>query len=95
MSVGNNILIALGDETMTAIVSTDHESLGCKTKRLRISQHMTRQELANIAGVSTEEVALLEGNLPVRLEVKRKLLRQLWATKACKSGVSGSSEYVE
>ncbi len=62
----------LGDETITAIVAADQESLGGKTRRLRISEHLTRQKLASIAGVSTEEVALLEENLPVRLDVKRK-----------------------
>ncbi len=80
---------------MTVIVSADQESFGGKARRLRISQHLTRQKLASIAGVSTEEVALLERNLPVRLDVKRKLLRQLWARKPFKNGASGRSEYVE
>ena len=70
---------------MTAVLSVDQElSLGFKARRLRVSQLLTQHELANIAGVSQDEVSLLEHNLPLRLDAKRKLLRELWARKAGK-----------
>ena len=70
---------------MTAVLSIDQAlSLGFKARRLRVSQMLTQQELANMAGVLKEDVSLLEHNLPLRLDSKRKLLRELWARKASK-----------
>ncbi len=66
---------------MEAVLTVSEESLGVKAMRLRISQRLTRQELANRAGVSTNDVDLLEHNLPLRLDTKRKLLKELWARK--------------
>ena len=61
-----------------AIVSTDQDSsLGAKAKRLRVCQLLTQQELAQIAGISEEEVNLFEHNLPVQFEARHKLLREL------------------
>ena len=70
---------------MATVLSVDQaSSLGSKARRLRISQLLTQQELANRAGVSQEEVRLLEHDLPLRLDAKRKLLKELWARKASK-----------
>ena len=70
---------------MTAVLSADQTlSFGFKARRLRVSQLLTQRELANIAGTSQEDVSLLEHDLPVRLDAKRKLLRELWARKAGK-----------
>ena len=64
---------------MAIVLSTDQDSsLGAKAKKLRVCQLLTQQELAQMAGVSEEEVNLFEHNLPVRLEAKNKLLRELW-----------------
>jgi DNA-binding XRE family transcriptional regulator len=51
--------------------------LGFKARKLRRSLKLTQQELANLAGVLTKEVILFEHNMPVQLDVKRKLLREL------------------
>ena len=72
---------------MTAVLSiaTDQAlSLGSKARRLRISLLLTQRELANLAGVSPEEVRLLEQNLPLRMDAKRKLLKELWTRRARK-----------
>ncbi len=66
---------------MSKILSVDQEALGFKARKLRVFLQLTPQELANIAGVTTEEVDLFEHNLPVRLDAKRKLLKELWARK--------------
>ena len=67
----------------TTVITFDQEtSLGYKARSLRISQLLTQQELANIVDVTSEEVDLFEHNLPVRLDAKRKLLRELWARRA-------------
>jgi DNA-binding XRE family transcriptional regulator len=62
----------------------DSSSTGVKVKRLRISFLLTRQELADLAGVPGEHVDLLERNLPVPLDSKRRILKELWAIKARK-----------
>ncbi len=63
---------------MSIVSTADHDlSLGAKAKRLRVCQLLTQQELAQIAGVSEEEVNLFEHNLPVRFGAKHKLLREL------------------
>jgi DNA-binding XRE family transcriptional regulator len=68
---------------MTAVLTFTRESLlGFKARKLRISLHISRQELADMAGVSRETVALFEHNLPLPLDNKRQILRVLWARKA-------------
>ena len=70
---------------MTAVQTVDQVlSLGSKARRLRVSQLLTQKELANVAGVSREDVYSLEHNLPLQLDAKRKLLRELWARRTGK-----------
>jgi transcriptional regulator with XRE-family HTH domain len=69
-------------KTTTPLI--DASSVGIKVKRLRISFLLTRQELADLAGVPQEHVELLEQNLPVPLDSKRRILKELWAIKAGK-----------
>lgn len=70
---------------MTTPVTLARSSpLGSLAKRLRTAQHLTQQELADLAGVSRKEVNLFEHNLPVILDIRRRLLKELWARKASK-----------
>lgn len=57
-------------------------SIGSLARRVRTAQHLTQRELAEVAGVSQKDIDLLEHNLPVTLDVKRRLLKELWARKA-------------
>jgi len=67
---------------MTAILSFKRESQpGFKARKLRIAQHLTQQQLADMAGVTREAVDLFEHNLPLPLDNKRRILRELWAQK--------------
>jgi transcriptional regulator with XRE-family HTH domain len=68
----------------TTQTSTQVSSIGSQVRKLRISIHLTQQQLAEAAGVSTEEVNLLEQNLPVPLDSKRKVFKELWARKVKK-----------
>ncbi len=52
-------------------------SLGMKARICRVSRLLTQQELAAMVGVSQDDVNLLEHNLPLQLNVKLKLLREL------------------
>ena len=56
-------------------------SIGSKAKRLRVAVHLTRRALAQLAGVSEEEVYLYEYDLPVCLDCRRRILKELWAKK--------------
>ncbi len=70
---------------MNAIqVKTREPSIGTKVKRLRLSRLLTQQELADGAGVSKTEVNLFESGLPLPLNSKRKILKELWAEKVKK-----------
>ncbi len=67
---------------MTAVLTFTRESLlGSQARKLRISLHISQQKLAEIAGVSREAVDLFEHNLPLPLDFKRRIIRQLWAKK--------------
>lgn len=50
-------------------------------KRARLARGMTQQELACNVGVSWECVDLFERGLPVPLDIRRRLLKELWAVK--------------
>ena len=62
----------------TEILSIDRAlSLGFQARARRVAQLLTQKELAEIVGVSPEEVNLLEDSQPLPPDVERKLLRQL------------------
>lgn len=64
------------------ITYTRESSIGPWARRMRMTLHMTQQELADMCGVSKEDVDSFEHNLPVRLDTKSKLLKQLRAERS-------------
>ena len=67
---------------MTTLLSSLRESsIGLWARRLRISLQLTEQELADSVVVSKNDVYLFEHNLPIRLDLKQKLLKKLYAVK--------------
>ncbi|MFH1650833.1 MAG: hypothetical protein ABID87_01840 [Chloroflexota bacterium] len=66
----------------TATVSAPESTLGSHVHHLRRFLRLSRETLAILADVSPEEVALLEQGLPVRLDTRRRVLRELWTRKA-------------
>ena len=69
---------------MTLPTSTQVSSIGSQVRKLRVSCKLTPQQLAEAAGVSTKEVNLLEKDMPVQLDSKRKVFKELWARKVKK-----------
>ena len=70
---------------MTIILTRPRETKpGSEAHRLRLSLHIRRQDLADMAGVSEETVNLFEHNLPVALDCRRRILKELWAEKTKK-----------
>lgn len=75
-------LIAIKEDIMTEFLDFSPESqMGFKARKLRISQRLSQQRLAEMAGVTKETVDLFENNLPVTLDTRRRILRELWAQK--------------
>jgi transcriptional regulator with XRE-family HTH domain len=65
---------------MSATLTLTREtSTGYQARKLRIAGHITRQRLANLAGVTVGIIDLFERSLPVTLDYKRRILRALWA----------------
>jgi transcriptional regulator with XRE-family HTH domain len=58
------------------------ETLGIRTRKLRLALRITQQELSIRSGVSRETIGLFEHNLPVILDARRRILKELWAIKA-------------
>jgi DNA-binding XRE family transcriptional regulator len=73
-------------KTTTTLVN--HLSAGQKIKRLRIANLLTQPELAELAGVPLVYVDMLERNLPVPMDSKRRIHKELWAIKVRKHRVS-------
>ena len=70
---------------MTTVVTfTQEPSTGFKATSARLSLKLTQKELADIAGISKDEVDFFEHNLPIALNIKRKLLKTLWARRVYK-----------
>jgi len=61
-------------------------SIGFKAWKLRRARLITQQELADIVGVSLEEVDLFENNLPVTMDTRRRLLKELLSLKSGNTG---------
>jgi transcriptional regulator with XRE-family HTH domain len=60
---------------------TRETKIGSDARKLRISLHISRREVADAAGVSEQAISLFEHNLPVALDYKRRILKELWAIK--------------
>jgi hypothetical protein len=56
-------------------------SRGDKARRQRIASLLTRQQLAELAGIPVEHVNLFERDLPVPLDSRRRIMKELWARK--------------
>ena len=57
-------------------------SIGPWAREVRASLRLTQQELADIVGISKDDVDFFENNLPLPLDIKRKLLKKLYAVKS-------------
>jgi transcriptional regulator with XRE-family HTH domain len=64
---------------LAKILSADRKSsIGSEARKLRISLHLTQQELAHVAGVSPKDISLLEQDLHLPSNCKLNILRELW-----------------
>jgi transcriptional regulator with XRE-family HTH domain len=56
-------------------------TIGQQARRLRIASLLSQQRLAYLAGVPRAHVDLFERSLPVPLDSRRRILKELWAKK--------------
>jgi transcriptional regulator with XRE-family HTH domain len=70
---------------MVTAICSDQKLFGSMARRVRISLNLTQRELAKLTGVSKESVYLFEHNLPVYLDARRKILKQLWSIKTSRN----------
>jgi len=67
--------------TISAVTNNPGVSHGGTVSRLRRAMKLTQQEVADMARVSRTEVHLFERNQPVRLDARRRILKELWALR--------------
>ncbi len=68
---------------MSNVVSPSREkSIGSRVRKMRMRLHLTQRELAWAAGVSEKDIELLERDVPVILDCKRRVLKTLWGKLA-------------
>ena len=65
----------------TALINTQVPSIGFRARSVRASLQLTQQELADIVGIPKDDVDFFGHNLPVSLDIRRKILRELWVMK--------------
>jgi len=65
----------------TTTAFTPEFSIGTWARRVRLALQLTQEELATMTGVSKEDVDSFEHNLPIKLDSRRKLVKELWAAR--------------
>jgi len=67
---------------MVAVLTHARETKhGSEARKLRIALHLSQKGVADMAAVPVEAIDLFEHNLPLPLDYKRRILRELWAEK--------------
>jgi transcriptional regulator with XRE-family HTH domain len=61
-----------------------HNTMGESARKVRVEMGLSRQELADLSGISSDSVYQYENNLPVYLDARRRILKQLWAIKTAR-----------
>ncbi|HSW57072.1 MAG TPA: helix-turn-helix domain-containing protein [Dehalococcoidales bacterium] len=70
---------------MLTIKRESQNTMGDSVHKVRLALGLSRQQLAVMAGVTIEAVYQYENSLPVSLNSRRKILKELWAFKTARS----------
>ena len=76
----------------TTITFMPESSVGTWARSVRMALKLTQQELADITGISKEDVDSFEQNLSIKVDSRRKLVKELWAAKNCMATVTMSEK---
>ncbi len=66
---------------MVTLNKAAHNTMGGSARKVRIALGLSQQQLAEMTGVSRDAVYQYEHSLPVSLDARRKILKELWAIK--------------
>ena len=69
---------------MVTINQIETCTLGDSARKVRLALHLTQRQLADMSGISRDSVYQFEHHLPVCLDSRRKILKELWAYKTAK-----------
>jgi DNA-binding XRE family transcriptional regulator len=70
---------------MVTMTRVETRTLGDCARKVRLELGISQQQLANMAGISRECVYQFEHNLPVYLDARRRIIKELWAIKVARS----------
>jgi transcriptional regulator with XRE-family HTH domain len=73
---------------MAVMTSEAAVTLGESARKVRLALNLTQQELATLTGISRDSVYQFEHNLPVILDARRRILKELWAIKATRTAIN-------
>jgi len=65
----------------TTITFMPESAVGAWATSVRKALKLTQQELADLTGVSKEDVDSFEHNLPIKLDSRRRLVKELWVAR--------------
>ncbi len=66
---------------MNSAPTIKERSLADVVRRLRISQRLTKRDVAFLAGVDQQDIEKFENEMPLKLEVKLKILKILYSNR--------------
>jgi hypothetical protein len=69
---------------MVAINKIQTGTLGDSARKVRLALRLSQQQLGDMSGTSRDSVYQFEHHLPVCLDARRKILKELWAYKTAK-----------
>jgi transcriptional regulator with XRE-family HTH domain len=69
---------------MVTMNRVETKTLGDSARKVRLALGLSQQELADRTGISRDSVYQFEHNLPVYLDARRKILKELWAIKTAR-----------
>jgi transcriptional regulator with XRE-family HTH domain len=69
---------------MVTLTQVESKSMGDSARKVRLALGLSQQQVADLTGLSRDSVYQFEHNLPVYLDARRKILKELWAIKTAR-----------
>jgi transcriptional regulator with XRE-family HTH domain len=66
---------------MVTLSQVKTKSMGISARKVRLALGLSQQQLAILTGLPREAIYQFEHNLPVCLDARRIILKELWAKK--------------
>jgi transcriptional regulator with XRE-family HTH domain len=69
---------------MVTLNRVAHNTLGDSARKVRLALGLSQQQLADMTGITKDAVYQYEHSLPVTLDSRRRILKELWAIKTAR-----------